>query len=366
MTREIRRIVLEKGSRKPRLVHTPAPSHGAEHAKLRTILVGLDGTDDEVIQKADPDAVPPAADSIVLGHECLAEVIEAPAGSELSPGDRVVPLVRHGCARCRRCADGEADMCETGLYTEHGIKQLDGFLRDEWADDPQALVKVPRTLGDEAVLAEPLSIVLKAIEVIERIQRRVPGFEGFHDRRVLLAGTGSLGSLAALELVHAGARVWAYDRSGEGAASSKLLRALGAQHVSAKEQGLRELGESAGGFDVVIEATGSPKVAFEAALAMRENAITCLLGVPPEKPPIPIDADDVMRALVLKNQCIVGSVNSNKRHFGKALERLMHHRTARPKELGALITHTFSPEEATEAFETSGDDVIKKVVDWRR
>ncbi|HVM45808.1 MAG TPA: alcohol dehydrogenase catalytic domain-containing protein, partial [Candidatus Thermoplasmatota archaeon] len=208
--REARRVVLRRGEKRPTLASAPPARRLEGGALVRSLLVGIDGTDEEVLR--DPSAAfPPGRDEVVLGHECLGEVVEAPEGSGLERGDRVVPLVRHGCGLCAACAGGEADMCGTGRYREHGIKGLDGFMRDAWSDEPDTLVKVPDALGDEAALTEPLSIALKAIEVVERIQRRVPGHEGLRERRVLLAGTGSLGILAAFELAFLGAQVWAYD-----------------------------------------------------------------------------------------------------------------------------------------------------------
>lgn len=361
---EVRRVVLRRGGQTPRLVRAPPPRSVAGHVRARTLLVGIDGTDEEVIQNPDTE-LPPGEDELVLGHECLAEILDAPGTSGFEPGDRVVPVVRHGCGLCALCGEGKADMCATSRYTEHGIKGLHGFLRDEWTDDPATLVKVPAGLGDEAVLAEPLSVVVKALDVVGSIQRRVPGHEGLRGQRVLLAGTGSLGSLAAFELAAEGAQVWALDRSPGAAAGPTLLRRLGARHVNAKETDLHELAREAGGFDLVLEATGSPRVAFDALLTLRENGIMCMMGVPAQKPAIPVEADDVMRGMVLRNQCLVGSVNSNARHIAIALQRLKAHKGRWGGLLEGVLTHRFSPEECVEAFRAGGEGLVKKAIDWR-
>lgn len=358
----MRRVVLERGSRRPTLGHGPRPKPRPGEARLRSLLVGLDGTDNAVLE--DERAFPPAEGELVLGHECLAEVLDAPAASGLSPGERVVPLVRHGCEACSPCKSGLADMCATSRYREHGIKQLHGFLRDEWADDPATLVRAPSGLDELAVLAEPLSIVVKAIEVVDRIQRRVPDYDGLRGARVLLAGTGSLGTLAAFALAHEGAEIHAIDRSSGDAAAARLLARLGATHTDTRETSLRALARSEGGFDVVIEATGSPRVAFDSVLSLRENGIVCLLGVPAKRPAIPLEADDVMRQLVLKNACVVGSVNSNAAHIARALDLLGRFRDRWPVLVDGIITHRFEVERAVEAFDLDDESVIKKVIAW--
>jgi threonine dehydrogenase-like Zn-dependent dehydrogenase len=361
----MRQVVVERGSRTPVLSRAPRPAPADGEALVRTLAVGLDGTDAEVLHGGD-DRFPPGEDALVLGHECLGEVVEAPEGAGLATGDRVVPLVRHACGVCAMCDGGRVDMCASGRYREHGIRGLHGFLRELWADDPRTLVKVPEGLDDLAVLTEPLSIVVKALDVARGVQQRVPGFSGFEGKRALLAGTGSLGMLAAFLLRDEGVEAHAFDRSGEEATSSRLLASLGVRHFNSEETGVADYAREVGGFDLVLEATGAPKVAFETTLALRENGIMVLLGVPREKPAIRLEADDVMRSLVLKNQCVVGSVNSNARHFALAMQRLLRFRGRWPDAIERVITHRHAPEDAPDAIAERGKNAVKEVVDFRR
>src|ERR1041384_497058 len=79
--------------------------------KLRVLDVGVCGTDKEICQFE--YGTPPAGDDyLVLGHECLGEVVET--GSEvegLKSGDLVVPMVRRPCGKpgCVACANGRQD-----------------------------------------------------------------------------------------------------------------------------------------------------------------------------------------------------------------------------------------------------------------
>jgi len=352
-----RALALDLATRRLSLSTGATPRPAPSEALLATLLAGEAG---------EP---PRDAARWVLGHECLAEVVQAPEGSGLAQGDRVVPVVRHGCGGCEACSLGTPDYCPTDDYTEHGIKGLDGFMRDAFADDAASLVSAPASLGDLAVLAEPMSVAIKALDTARHIARRVPWFEregGFAGRRALVAGTGSLGSLAALLLRDEGMEVWGLDRSGDETAAARLLADVGAEHVNARERSIRDVAEEVDGFDLVIEATGAPRVVFDALHTLAGNGVMVMLGVPSDRPPLDVDGDAIMRRMVLRNQVLVGSVNSHRGQYEEALARL---EDIRPRWNGALervVTHTFAPEDFEAAFADAGPDAIKKVIDWRR
>lgn len=364
----MRAIVRAQDDAQPRLVQMARPERAAGEVLVRTLLTGLDGTDQEVLQ-GDHGEPPEGEAWLVMGHECLGEVVEASDDSPFSPGDRVIPSVRHGCMICQPCLNDTSDHCETGLFTEHGIKQRHGFLRDEWTDEASCLLKAPKTLGDLAVLTEPLSIIVKALDQAGRFQERLPQFvegEGFRGQRALLAGTGSLGTLAAFLLRELDMEVWAMDRSDDDTFGARLLRDIGARHINAHEHDIRDTAREIGGFDLVIEATGAPKVVFDVALTLRENGIMCMLGVPPEKEPFPIHGDDLMRQMVLGNQILFGSVNSNRTHYETALDHLARFRQRWNNKPDTIITHTYSPDQAPQAFQSFQEpDHVKTTIDWR-
>jgi threonine dehydrogenase-like Zn-dependent dehydrogenase len=90
-------------------VPEPAPAEGS--ILVKTLALGVCGTDREIISGAYGEA-PPGSERLVLGHESLGEVIEAPKESGFAMGDRVVGIVRRpDPVPCPACASGEWDMC---------------------------------------------------------------------------------------------------------------------------------------------------------------------------------------------------------------------------------------------------------------
>jgi threonine dehydrogenase-like Zn-dependent dehydrogenase len=74
---------------------------------VQTLAVGVCGTDLE-IANGEYGWAPPGRERLVLGHESLGRVLEAPAASGLQAGDLVVAIVRQPDPEpCVRCAAGD-------------------------------------------------------------------------------------------------------------------------------------------------------------------------------------------------------------------------------------------------------------------
>jgi threonine dehydrogenase-like Zn-dependent dehydrogenase len=73
--------------------------------------------------------------------------------------------------------------------------------------------------------------------------------------------------------------------------------------------------------DLVFEATGYARHAFESIDALAPNGVAALLGVP-DSWTFEVDGGDLHRELVMTNKALVGSVNSGYRHFEAAVETL--------------------------------------------
>src|SRR5262245_10902296 len=129
-----------------RLEDMPEPPAADGSLLVRTLALGICGTDREIVAAAYGEA-PPGQDRLILGHESLGVVDEASDG-EFKCGDRVVGIVRRpDPVPCPACAAGEWDMCRNGLYTERGIKARHGFGCERFRLEPEFAVRVDSALG---------------------------------------------------------------------------------------------------------------------------------------------------------------------------------------------------------------------------
>src|SRR6202035_2273798 len=121
-------------------IDEPPESDGA--VLVETLAIGVCGTDAEIVSGAYGWA-PPGRDRLVLGHESLGRVLEAPADAGIAVGDLVVGIVRRpDPVPCPNCAVGEWDFCRNGQYTERGIKSHDGYCSEQYRIHPDFAVKV--------------------------------------------------------------------------------------------------------------------------------------------------------------------------------------------------------------------------------
>jgi len=341
------------------------PEEKIEHdreVKLRVLEVGICGTDREIahFQYGNP---PAGSDYLVLGHEGLAEVVEVgSAVSEFAPGDLAVPLVRHPCPHswCGPCRMDRSDFCISGDFIERGIKEEHGFMRSYLTERPEYLAKVPETLREVAVLTEPLTIAEKAFGQVRQVLERLPWFPEAErsqplkikgDSRALVVGAGPMGLLGAMRLRLAGYRTFVYSLEPPESLNARLAVEAECEYISAKACELQQLERKVEHIDLVYEATGVSKIAFGLMKYLGENGILILTGVPALGKPIPVDADLIMRNLVLRNQLIFGTVNAGREDHEKALANLGIFQERWPRVLPSMIAGRFSLDSVRELLE---------------
>ncbi|MFN2566000.1 MAG: glucose 1-dehydrogenase [Gemmatimonadaceae bacterium] len=332
-----------------RLEQVPEPVADPGTVLIQALALGICGTDHEIVG-GQYGWAPPGRDRLVLGHESLGCVADAPTGSGFGAGDLVVGIVRLPDPEpCASCAVGEWDMCRNGLYTEHGIKERDGFAAEWFRLPPERVVRMDSALGIAGVLLEPTSIVAKAWEHTERIGRRAR----WEPRRVLVTGAGPIGLLSALLGVQRGLEVHVFDRVTEGP-KPDLVRVLGATYHTGSLEDLEF------DVDVVLECTGAPAVVAEVIGRTRRNGIVCLTGVSSGGRRTPVDLGLLNRTMVLENDVVFGSVNANRRHYEAAGAALA---AADRSWLERLITRRVPLKRWADALERRPDDV-KVVIDF--
>src|SRR5262245_32649187 len=227
-----------------RVTDWPTPQCGPTDVLLRPIAAGICAGDLYLYGGRSPYAKYP----LIGGHEVCGVVTEAGAKvTRVKVGDTVViePVV--GCGHCYPCGIGKHNCCVN--FCLIGLHRPGGYA--EWTLAPEANVHpVPAGLDPvTASFAEPLTIGLQAC-------RRGDVASG---DQCLVLGAGPIG-LAIAEIARLrGAHVVITDVNGDRLA---FARELGMETLPADEQLLSSVLEYTRreGADVVIEATGNPKV----------------------------------------------------------------------------------------------------------
>jgi 2-desacetyl-2-hydroxyethyl bacteriochlorophyllide A dehydrogenase len=220
------------------------PECGANDVLIRPLAAGICAGDLQHYGGRNPYTKYP----LVCGHEVCGEVAEV--GGEVKrfkQGDLVViePVV--GCGHCHPCRHGKPNCCMN--FCLIGLHRPGGYA--EWCVVPDANVHaVPAGLDPvTASFAEPLTIGIHACR-----RGQVAGGD-----YCLVLGAGPIG-LAILEVARLrGARVVITDLNEDRLA---FARELGAETLRANDQLLPAVLEQTRheGADVVIEATGDPRV----------------------------------------------------------------------------------------------------------
>ena len=332
-----------------RVIDHPEPRLAAPtELKVRTIEVGICGTDREICTFA--YGRPPAgSEYLLLGHECLGEVVEVGVGvKDFKRGDLVVPSVRRPCphAHCVPCRAGRQDFCATWDFTERGINQRHGFMTESWVEEEMFLTPVPVSLREVAVMAEPLTVAEKGLVQAWQVQQRVPGWEHDnrdgkgrgHGRNAVVLGAGPIGLLGAMKLLIEGFRVFVYSRSPKPNFKADLAESFGAKYVSAKEVSAEAFAEQVGNIDLVYEAVGEAHVTFDLMRVLGINGVYIFTGIPSQKAAIPVLADNMMRNITLKNQAIIGTVNASAQSFADAIRDLGEFQHRWPEAIRKVIT----------------------------
>ncbi|GAB2800770.1 glucose 1-dehydrogenase [Streptomyces chlorus] len=294
-------------------------------------------------------AAPPGLERLLVGHESLGKVLEAPRDSGFAPGDLVAGIVRRpDPVPCGPCSVGEWDFCRNGLYTERGIKELNGFGSQRWRSEPRYAVKLDPALGDRGVLLEPVSVLAKAWEQTERILAR----SSWKPQVALVTGAGPIGLFAAMLGVQRGLEVHVLDLNDSGPKPQLVADLGGTFHTG----DVRDIGLEP---DLVIECTGAGSLVYALTEAVGAGAVICLTGISSGSRRVAVDLDATAREMVLENTVVFGSVNAGRRHYEQAAAALAK---ADPRWLDRLITRRVPMNGFADALHKGSDDV-KVVVD---
>ena len=162
----------------------------------------------------------------------------------------------------------------------------------------------------------------------------------------MVLGAGPVGLLGAMTLMVAGCETFVYALAPAPNPSSDIVEAIGGKYYSQGKVPVEAQKALFGHIHLIYEATGVSRLAFEVLKLLGPNSAFIFTGVPSLKAPIEVDADLLMRNIVLKNQIVFGTVNASAENFDEAIRDIGIFHQRWPQALRALITSRSAPEEA--------------------
>ncbi|MEX0775891.1 MAG: alcohol dehydrogenase catalytic domain-containing protein [Phycisphaeraceae bacterium] len=248
------------------LVELPMPEPGEGEVLLRTLAVGICGSDVHGFTGESGRRQP----GMVMGHEVVGEVAElGPGVSDVKVGQRAAVFNIVGCGRCHSCFAGQEQMCPARkvLGVSGGTW---GAMAAFFTIPQRCLVPLP---GDVApavgVLAEPIAVGLHAIRKA-RPQA---------DDVTVIVGAGTIGIGLAIGLSAEGVREFmALDKID---AKLDLIRRFGARPINVAQEDARKVIDEATrgeGARCVFEAVGAAATVRDAFGLCGNGATLVLIG----------------------------------------------------------------------------------------
>lgn len=302
---------------------------------VKTLKVGVDATDREINEALYGNA-PEGDNHLVIGHESFG-IVEAvgPKVTRVKPGDYVTATVRRPGGSIYDMI-GTNDMTSEETYYERGINLLHGFMTEKFVDEEEYIVRVPEGLKHLHVLQEPMSCAAKAVQQAYEAQQRM---KVWRPRLAYVLGSGQIGLLTTLILKLRGLQVYTLARGAAPNLKSEIVEGMEATYVSTRETPLDELVKKTGKPDLIVDATGSSKLAFQAMQYVGHNGVVVWTSITGGDQSIEIPSDSVNLNWVLGNKLLLGSVNANRTHFESGIRDLALGDMMFPGVLDKILTN---------------------------
>lgn len=300
----MRAVISHEGS--VSVVDKPEPTGTGE--LIRVTSSGICGSDLHLVSLG--------LSGVVLGHEF---------GGTTSDGRLVAVRPTGECGTCQQCARGIPNTCSSAASSLHGTS-IDGGLAEFVMVDSLRLVSVQETVDPASIgLVEPLAVVIHGI-------KRSGVQSGM---RALVVGAGSIGLLCATALRDRGIEVDIIARHAHQADAASQLDA----HVVTTPDT---------DYDISFDAVCTQQSFDTCVAATRPGGAVLEFGM--FWTPVAMN-----NALMLKEITVIPSIFYNHNHatndFADAADMLFR----MPHITRAIVTHTFSLEDASHAFKVAQD-----------
>lgn len=285
----------------------------------------------------------------VLGHECSGVVMAVGAAVQrVKLGDEVAVDPAMSCGACDQCRAGRPHTCRQLRFL--GCPgEAAGCLSELIVMPEASIYRTYRRLNlTQAALCEPLSIAVYAT----RLARLQPGM------RVGILGAGPIGLCVMLAARHAGADgIWMTDRLDYRVAFARRHGATWAGNPDRQDVVHAILHAQPDGLDVVFECAGQQAALDQAVDVLKPGGTLAIIGIPREER-VSFHIDSLRR----KEITVV-----NVRRQNQCVQTAMDWIASGAVQPEFLVTHTFGPEQAADAFERVAnyrDGVIKAMIEF--
>jgi L-iditol 2-dehydrogenase len=273
----------------------------------------------------------------VAGHECGA-VVEAvgSAARRVRPGDRVAIEPAVSCGACDQCLAGRPNTCRRILFLGRP-SELDGCLSEYFVMPERNCLKLAdHVTMAEAMLAEPLSIALHALQLAQ----------AGPVRSIAVLGSGPIGLSVILGARFSGVEeIYATDKSDARAGAAERAGAVWTGNPEREDIVGAILERQALGIDAVFECSGDPAAANEAVEIVKPGGRIVQVGIPLE------ECVSLNIRCLRRKEIAIQYVRRQNRCLEKALNLI----SSRHLDVAWLATHPFRVDDAQRAFETAAD-----------
>lgn len=331
----MRAIVIHK-AKDLRIEEAAVEAPGAGQVLVRMAAGGICGSDLHYYNHGGFGTIK-VREPMILGHEVAGHIEALGSGVEgLAIGDLVAVSPSRPCRSCQYCEKGQLNHCENMRFygSAMPLPHIQGAFREALVADASQCVKADGLSAGETAMAEPLSVCLHAA-------RRAGELLG---KRVLITGSGPIGTLSVLAARAAGAaEIVITDLVDQ---ALEFAQAVGADRVintGNDRDALAAYQAGKGTFDVLFECSGAASALAAGIAAMRPRGVVMQLGLGG-------DMTIPMQALTAKELDLRGSFRFHE-EFQTAVTLMQNGLI----DVKPLISHTVPLDDAVKGFELAGD-----------
>lgn len=330
------RAIVIHAAKDLRIEDRPTDDPGPGQVRVRLAAGGICGSDLHYYNNGGFGTVR-LKEPMILGHEVSGHIDALGDGVDgLAVGDLVAVSPSRPCGTCTYCQMRQHNHCENMRFYGSAMPfpHIQGAFREDLIADAGQCVRASGLSAGEAAMAEPFAVTLHAAKNAGDLL----------GKRVLITGSGPIGTLAVLAAKAGGAtEIVVTDLEDQALDFASRVGATQTINMATNADALTPYQAGKGTFDVVFECSGSPQALAAGIAAARPRGVIMQLGLGG-------DMTIPMQALTAKELSLRGSFRFHE-EFALAVN-LMQSGTV---DVRPLISHTVPLDDAVAGFDLAGD-----------